>query len=74
MPDPRLLAQIALYVTQKKYACRKNEGGDTRCHSGFQHFGRGLGLECLSDFTGTFFGSGFLVVRVGLHFVFSAIQ
>ncbi len=33
-----------------------------------------IGLDRLCGFTGTVFGPGFLVVRVGLHFVCGAIQ
>jgi len=40
----------------------------------YLHFGSGLGLDRLCGFTGTVFGPGFLVVRVGLHFVFVAID
>jgi len=40
----------------------------------YLHFGSDLGLDRLCGFTGTVFGPGFLVVRVGLHFVFGAID
>jgi len=33
-----------------------------------------IGLDRLCGFTGTVFGPGFLAVRVGLHFVFGAID
>jgi hypothetical protein len=39
-----------------------------------QHFGNDLGWDRLCGFTGTVFGSGFLVERIGLHFVFVTIQ
>jgi len=40
----------------------------------YLYFGSDLGLDRLCSFTGTVFGPGFLVVRVGLHFVFVAID
>jgi len=40
----------------------------------YLHFGSGLGVDRLCDFTETFFGPGFPLVRVGLHFVFVAID
>jgi len=39
-----------------------------------QYFGSGLGVDRLCGFTVTVFRPGFFAVRVGLHFVFVAID
>jgi len=40
----------------------------------YLHFGSGLGLDRLCDFTVTVFRPGFFVVRTGLHFVLVAMD